>query len=118
MACRLFNCSPNLLRIDLRGGETLHLAPGATSAPLREELLYENQFLPRWERTGVIARLPARFEEVQRYETHVAEAQAAKPSPAKKSGKQKKEHSKDHKESKDHSRDHKEHKKTSGEDAG
>lgn len=118
MACRLFNSSAHPLRIDLRGGETLHLAPGATSGPLREELLYDNQFVSSWERTGMLARLPARFEEVQQHETQQTEAKQAKPVPDKKARKAKeraepKEH---HKERTEH-KHHKEGKKTSGEDA-
>jgi hypothetical protein len=64
MACRLYNRSKQLLRIDLRGGVTLQLAPGAMSAALPEEQLYDNMFVQQWEREGLIARLPARYSEV------------------------------------------------------
>lgn len=64
MAFRLCNRAPHPLRIDLRGGKTLVLAPGATSAALPEEQLYDNMFLANWERQGLVARLPARFSEV------------------------------------------------------
>jgi len=64
MACRLVNCSKQSLRIDLRGGATLQLAPGTTSPALPEELLYDNMFLPKWERDGLIVRVPAKFAEV------------------------------------------------------
>lgn len=64
MACRLVNCSAQALRIDLRGGTTLQLPPGATSPALPEELLYDNMFLSQWERDGLIARVPAKFAEV------------------------------------------------------
>jgi hypothetical protein len=80
MACRLFNRSAHVLSVDLRGGAVLQLAPGATSEAMREELLYDNLFLPQWEREGLIARLPARFEEVLVREGGVAKEQA-KPSP-------------------------------------
>ena len=65
MACRLFNRHKHPLYIDLRGGETLALAPGETSRALLEELLYDNQHLPQWEAAGWIVRLPARFAETQ-----------------------------------------------------
>jgi len=81
MACRLFNRSGELLRIDLRGGETLQLAPGATSQPLREELLYENLFLPQWERAGLVLRLPARFADIQEMEKQAAAAASAAAAP-------------------------------------
>ena len=63
MACRLYNRSSNLLRVDLRGGGTLQLAPGATSSAIAEELLYDNMFLRQWENDGLIIRLPAKFVE-------------------------------------------------------
>lgn len=65
MACRLFNLHKHPLHIDLRGGETLILAPGETSRALLEELLYDNQHLRAWEAAGWVARLPARFAETQ-----------------------------------------------------
>jgi hypothetical protein len=77
MACRLCNRSSQPLRIDLRGGRTLVLAPGATSAALLEEQLYDNMFLPRWEREGLVVRLPARFSEV----TEVSEIPQPAPAP-------------------------------------
>jgi hypothetical protein len=64
MACRLSNRSAQTLRIDLRGGASLLLAPGATSAALLEEQLYDNMFLAQWEREGWLVRLPARAAEV------------------------------------------------------
>lgn len=57
MAVRLINRHRHQLRIDLRGGEVLLLAPGARSAVLREELLYDNFNLPAWERAGWVARV-------------------------------------------------------------
>jgi hypothetical protein len=91
MACRLLNRSKHVLRIDMRGGATLQLAPGATSDPLREELLYENLFLAQWERDGVVARLPARFDEVLAREASAAGLPlpdaGARKKPAKKAGK-------------------------------
>jgi len=65
MAVRLFNRHTHPLHVDLRGGETLPLAPGETSRALLEELLYDNQHLPQWEAAGWIVRLPARFAEAQ-----------------------------------------------------
>lgn len=64
MAVRLINLHRLPLRIDLRGGEELVLAPGQRSAALREELLYDNCHLAAWERAGWIARVPARLQEM------------------------------------------------------
>lgn len=64
MALRLINRHTHPLRIDLRGGAALVLAPGQRSEALREELLYDNCNLPQWERAGWVARVPARFAEV------------------------------------------------------
>jgi len=86
MACRLHNRSSELLRIDLRGGTTLQLAPGATSEPLREELLYENVFVPQWERSGLLVRLPARFDDVLASENQAAEKTTKKAKTAKPAG--------------------------------
>ena len=66
MALRLINHHQHPLRIDLRGGQALVLAPGQRSEALREELLYDNCHLREWERAGWIARVPARFVEVGR----------------------------------------------------
>lgn len=85
MACRLHNRSQHPLRVDLRGGKTLQLAPGETSAPLREELLYDNMFLPQWEREGLVMRLPARFAEVLEREAGAKPAAAAAPTAKKES---------------------------------
>lgn len=76
MACRLVNCSSQLLRVDLRGGGALQLSPGATSAALPEEQLYDNMFLREWEREGLVTRLPARFAEVA---TQLASASTSAP---------------------------------------
>jgi|KBSSwiStaDraftv2_1062776.scaffolds.fasta_scaffold3699011_1 hypothetical protein len=65
MACRLVNLHKFPLSIDLRGGETLVLAPGQTSRALLEESLYHNQHLPGWEAAGWVARLPAKFADTQ-----------------------------------------------------
>lgn len=73
MACRLLNLHTHPLHIDLRGGETLRLAPNQTSRALLEELLYENQHLRDWEAAGWVVRLPARLAEAQQ------ESQAATP---------------------------------------
>lgn len=64
MALRLINQYRHPLRIDLRGGGALVLAPGQRSEALREELLYDNCNLPQWERQGWVTRVPARFAEV------------------------------------------------------
>jgi hypothetical protein len=64
MACRLCNRSSQPIRVDLRGGGVLNLAPGATSPALLEEQLYDNMFLAKWERDGTIVRLPSKFSEV------------------------------------------------------
>jgi len=78
MAVRLINLHRQPLRIDLRGGEVLLLASGQRSAALREELLYDNCHLPEWERSGWIARVPARMREVG------ADAVPEAPAPRKK----------------------------------
>jgi hypothetical protein len=65
MACRLINLHKYPLSIDLRGGDTLVLAPGQTSHALLEELLYDNHHLPGWEAAGWVARLPAKFADTQ-----------------------------------------------------
>jgi hypothetical protein len=82
MAVRLINLHRQPLRIDLRGGEVLLLASGQRSAALREELLYDNCHLPEWERSGWIARVPARMREVGA--DAVPEAPALAPAPKKK----------------------------------
>jgi len=64
MACRLLNLHHSALRIDLRGGGHLVLAPGARSAVLHEEWLYDNHHLADWERAGWLQRLPARLADV------------------------------------------------------
>jgi hypothetical protein len=64
MAVRLINLHQHPLRIDLRGGEFLLLAPGQRSAAMREELLYDNCHLPAWQRAGWVARVPAKMREV------------------------------------------------------
>jgi hypothetical protein len=87
MACRLHNRSKHVLRIDMRGGTALQLAPGATSDPLREELLYENMFLPQWEREGMVVRLSARFDEVLAREATAAGVAAPDPSAPRKQAK-------------------------------
>jgi hypothetical protein len=76
MACRLINLHTQPLRVDLRGGGGLLLAPGEISAALREELLYDNLFVAQWERMGWLQRQPARMSEVQ------AQPPAARPAPA------------------------------------
>jgi hypothetical protein len=63
MACRLLNLHHSVLHVDLRGGHRLVLAPGARSAVLREEWLYDNHHLADWERAGWIQRLPARLSD-------------------------------------------------------
>lgn len=101
MAVRLINLHKQPLCVDLRGGDVLFLAAGQRSAALREELLYDNCHLPAWERSGWIARVPARMSEVLAGDAPVAvaaprkravAATQAKPEPrkapaAKKSGK-------------------------------
>ena len=77
MAYRLVNLHPHPLRVELRGGAVLTLAPGARSAALREELLYDNHHVAEWERAGWLRRLPARMSDVV-----ADEAAAAKPPPA------------------------------------
>lgn len=64
MACCITNAGKHVLHLDLRGGETLHLAPGATSRPLREELLYHNPYLAEWLRQGLARRVEVPFREV------------------------------------------------------
>lgn len=64
MACRLINLSQQPLRVDLRGGGLLVIAPGHTSRALREELLYDNHNIGEWERAGIVTRVPARLSEV------------------------------------------------------
>lgn len=77
MACRIRNLSRYPLRIDLLGGETLHLPPGAVTAPLREERLTDNCYLREWEQRRLIRIEPARMSEVLE-----AERRAAAPPPA------------------------------------
>jgi len=64
VACRLINLHAHPLRVELRGGGELLLAPGARSRALREELLYDNDHLPEWERAGWVRRIPAAMAEV------------------------------------------------------
>lgn len=64
MACRIVNLHSQPLRVDLRGGEFLLLAPGGRSRALRDEALYDNQHLVEWERAGWLRRIPARMSEV------------------------------------------------------
>jgi hypothetical protein len=78
MACRLCNRSSQPIRVDLRGGGVLHLAPGATSPALLEEQLYDNMFLPKWERDGTVVRLPSKFSEVAAKNPAPAGARARK----------------------------------------
>jgi len=69
MALRLTNTGTLPLTVDLRGGgEPLRLGAGETSPPLREELLYGHPFLAQWEAAGLVARLPARMDDVLRRE--------------------------------------------------
>jgi hypothetical protein len=88
MAFRLVNLHPNPLRVELRGGGVLMLAPGARSAALREELLYDNHHVGEWERAGWVRRLPARMSDVATDEAAAlqaaAAAQAVQPSAPKK----------------------------------
>jgi hypothetical protein len=77
MAFRLVNLHPCPLRVELRGGAVLMLAPGARSVALREELLYDNNHIGEWERAGWLRRLPARMSDVV-----ADEAAAAEPAPA------------------------------------
>jgi len=74
MACRLVNLHKYPLSIDLRGGDTLVLAPGQTSHALLEELLYDNHRRPGWEAAGWVARLPAKFAETQPQAAGAADA--------------------------------------------
>jgi hypothetical protein len=76
MACRLINLHAHPLRIELRGGGELLLAPGARSRALREELLYDNDHLREWERAGWVRRIPAPMAEVL-----AAEQRVPAPSP-------------------------------------
>jgi len=77
MAFRLVNLHPSPLRVELRGGGVLMLAPGARSVALREELLYDNHHVGEWERAGWVRRLPARMSDVA-----ADEAAAPQPAPA------------------------------------
>ena len=88
MACRLVNRTAQPIRVDLRGGQVLLLAPGAMSPALPEEQLYDNMFLPKWEREGSIQRLPARFADVG------AKLAAVEKKPARKSAEDKADHKK------------------------
>lgn len=82
MALRLVNLHAHPLRVELRGGGVLMLAPGARSAALREELLYDNDHVAEWERAGWLRRLPARMSDVAADEAAAAAASAPVP-PAK-----------------------------------
>ena len=82
MACRIRNTGKHLLQLDLRNGETLHLRPGETSPPLREELLYANTYLADWEARGLAARLPASMREVLVTEGHAVETATPEGEPA------------------------------------
>lgn len=73
MACRIVNLHSQPLRVDLRGGEFLLLAPGGRSKALREEALYDNPHLVDWERAGWLRRIPARLRDV------LAEKSAPRP---------------------------------------
>lgn len=77
MACRLINLSQQPLRVDLRGGDLLVIAPGHTSRALREELLYDNHNIGEWERAGIVTRVPARLSEVSSSVTSAMTAPAA-----------------------------------------
>lgn len=68
MACRIRNTGAHVLHLDLRDGETIHLAPGQTSRPLREEHLYTNPYLAGWLRQGLAQRHEAGFREVLAWE--------------------------------------------------
>lgn len=84
MALRLINLHDHPLRVELRGGGVLMLAPGARSGALREELLYDNQHVAEWERAGWLRRLPARMSDVRADEATAAAAEALPaPPPAK-----------------------------------
>jgi hypothetical protein len=63
--------------VDLRGGGHLLLAPGARSAALREEWLYDNHHVSEWERAGWLRRMPARMAEVGQPEAPPAVEEAA-----------------------------------------
>ena len=76
MAFRLVNLHPNPLRVELRGGGVLMLAPGARSVALREELLYDNHHVGDWERAGWVRRLPARMSDVATDEAAAQQAAA------------------------------------------
>lgn len=82
MAVRLVNLYRQPLRVELRGGAVVILAPGQRSVALREELLYDNTHLAEWERAGWMRRLPARMSDVQADEAANAQPQPALP-PAK-----------------------------------
>lgn len=82
MALRLVNLHEQPLRVELRGGGVLMLAPGARSAALREELLYDNTHVAEWERAGWLRRLPARMSDVAADEAAAAAAAAPAPAPA------------------------------------
>jgi hypothetical protein len=82
MAFRLVNLHPHPLRVELRGGGTLVLPPGARSIALREELLYDNDHVAEWEHAGWLRRLPARMSDVAADEA--AAAMPATPAPARK----------------------------------
>ena len=77
MACRLVNTSGQLIRVDLRDGASLTLAPGQLSEALREELLYENIHVGTWEREGKLRRVPVRFAEIVAQETGLPVATVA-----------------------------------------
>ncbi|HEY0502491.1 MAG TPA: hypothetical protein VGD42_03260 [Lysobacter sp.] len=85
MACRIVNLHSQPLRIDLRGGELLLLAPNERSRVLREELLYDNQHIGEWERAGWLRLVPARMDDLQAEEA----AQSQPASDEKRTGKPK-----------------------------
>jgi hypothetical protein len=83
MACRLVNLHTQALRIDLRGGDVLVLAPNERSGALREELLYDNPFVADWESAGWLRRLPARMDDVDAAAPAAPRRAARAPRPAK-----------------------------------
>jgi predicted flap endonuclease-1-like 5' DNA nuclease len=64
MAYRLQNLTRHPLRLELAGGGVMHVPPGATSPPLREEALYGNPYVADWIRDGTVRRSEARWEDV------------------------------------------------------
>jgi hypothetical protein len=77
MAYRIGNRSTLPLSVDLSDGTVVHIGPGKTSPPLREERLYFNCHLAKWEQEGIAIRMPAHMHEVRACEGGASDVASA-----------------------------------------